>query len=318
MIRAISALVAPSTFSVAIEVRRVSSHDATPRPIPIPAMTSAASPISTRNSPIRATNRSVPGAALSRVRSVNPALGNRAFSAATVAAGSYGWLNATRTRVRYCDPGAISPAITGVCTPTITGAPHAKPSPSRSGSSAMIPPTFSRAELSVNGSPTRRPSRSVAPSASHASPGGGAPTVRPSCSRSRPTSGQLPSTAFNSTGAVNSPAVAIACNRVPVETGPSAASAACSAGVRLRCQTSSSRSPPKIARPRLASSRSIEPVNVPIAASAPTPRNRQASSRRRPLNRADRPRRASRHAIGHGSGAAVMSSRQTRCGHRPA
>ena len=50
--------------------------------MPIPAIASAASPTRVRNSPIRLTNRSAPGEAVSRVRMSNPASGKRFSSAA--------------------------------------------------------------------------------------------------------------------------------------------------------------------------------------------------------------------------------------------
>ncbi len=213
---------------------------------------------------------------------------------------SPGLARAMRYLLRYIAPGLVKPALAGKSALTSTGGPSAKPSPSRSGSTSIIPPTFTVCVPIAKLSPGFSPNRSTAPGASQASPGGGAPTVRPSCSFIAPTSGQLASTALSSTGAARSPARAMACSRVPPDTLPSRAKAARSASVAGRCHIETSMSPPRISRPRVESSRSIASVSVPIAASAPTPRNRQTSSSRRPLNRADRSRRAMVQAVRQG------------------
>ena len=64
---------------------------------------------------------------------------------------------------------------------------------------------------------------------------------------------------------------------------------------RVWCRTS--RSPPSSSCPRLASSRSIADVSVPIAASAAVPRKMHTSRSRSPLKRALRSRRAIRQAV---------------------
>ena len=227
-----------------------------------------------------------------------------------------------RTLVRYIAPGAVSPARWGSSSLVMATAPKEKPSLSRSGSSAITPPTVIGCPARRKALPGPMPSRSAVPSASQTVPGGGAPTMRPSLSRSLPTIGHCASTALSSTGAAFSsavaPPVAIACIRVPTETVPKARIAASSRSVRPRCQTAPSTSPPRIVRPREASSRSIEPVSVPIAASAPVPRNRQASSSRSPRNRADRSRRAIRQAMPHGRFCAIRRRCLSAPGHRPA
>ena len=186
VIRAMSALVAPSTLSVAIAPRLLSSHDPTPPPMPIPAIASAARPTSTRNCPIRSMNFSAPGDAASRVLRSNPASGNRALRRLASALGSRPGGRAMRSLVRYIAPGWIRPADCGKLSPTITAGPSAKPSPSRSGSSAITPATLSFCAPMANVPPVASPSRATAPSATHAEPDGGAPTLRPSCSVRRP------------------------------------------------------------------------------------------------------------------------------------
>ena len=243
-------------------------------------------------------------------------MGKRSFSVSIVATGSVPGGSSKRYLLRNIAPGVVRPALAGKSALTITVGPSAKPSLSRSGSSAITPAICKVCPEMTKLPPAASSSRARASGETQAVPGAGAPTLRPSLSVRRPTSGQAASTAFSSTGTASSPLAAMACSRVPPESWPNFSSSVRSAGVAARCHTSTCTSPPRMVCPRSFSSRSIAPVRVPIAASAPTPRNRQASSSRRPRKRADRSRRAIVQAVDQGRTELTRRYR-SQCGHRP-
>ena len=240
-----------------------------------------------------------------------------AFNSSMVATGSRSGGSSSRYLLRYIAPGLVRPAASGKPSATITVGPRAKPSLSRSGSSAMTPAIFKVWPARLKVPPACSSSRASASGETQAVPGAGAPTLRPSLSVRRPTSGQAWSTAFSSIGTTVSPLEAMACRRTPPESLPNFSSSVRSAAVAPRCQTSICTSPPRIVWPRDLSSPSIAPVSVPIAASAPTPRNRQASSSRRPRNRAERSRRAIVQAADQERAVWLTRRCRSRCGHRP-
>ena len=322
-------------------VRRPSSHEAVPPAMPRPAMSSAARPTRLRKSAILATKPPGIAAASAGVWISSPALGKRALRVCAMVAGSQAAVQAMRVRVRNMAPGDSSPAFAGRPAATMTVGPRAKPSPRRSGSSAMMPPTVTGTPESVMRAPGRTARRAAAPSASQAVPGGGAPTWRPSARVRWPTRGQTWSTALSWTGTAgvsglasagtaalpgapfraSGKRLAIACIRVPSLMRPCAVRAARSGAVRARCQTVISMSPPRMVRPLAAMAPVIACPSPPTVASAMTPMNRQATSRRRPRKRGDSPARARRQAVRHGSVGGVTPERERgrcprRCGHR--
>ncbi len=181
-----SPLDAPSTLSVAMALRRLSSQDVTAPAIPIPAMNNAASPTSVRNCPMFAISRSAPGDARSRVRYSQPATGKRLVKASAMASASSPPDSFTRYLNRAIDPVCTSPASASVASEISIGGPREKPSDSRSGSFAISPVRSTCVSPSRTLAPSSMSRRSSRPGSTQASPRGGAPTLRPFCSVSSP------------------------------------------------------------------------------------------------------------------------------------
>ena len=222
VIWAMSRPVAPRILRAANVGRRESSQLAVPPAMPRPAIRRAARPTRVRKSAMRATKVPVHSAASEGVRMSRPALGNWALRVAAIWAGLQVRAQARRVLLRYMAPGDSRPAFCGRSAGTMTVGPRAKPSPRRSGSSAIRPATVTGAPERVIFEPVVTLRRSAADGVSQAVLGAGAPTFWPLVRIRWPIRGQLASTALSWTGTAGDWGLACAIDwrRVPVLVGP--------------------------------------------------------------------------------------------------